>query len=100
MFTIKPLETSKDKIKQPSSSVAGIIPQLCSSMLFVGSSGSGKTTLLVRLMTSDWGFKGWFNEVYLISPTARWVTMFKNSYRCPMKILLAISRRRHSSSKT
>ena len=70
MFTIQALETSKDRIQQPAASEAGIIPKLCSSMLFVGSSGSGKTTLLVRLMTSDWGFRGWFNEVYLISPTA------------------------------
>lgn len=71
MYKIEPLKTSKDKIKQPASAQANVIPRLTSNVLFVGASGSGKSTLLVNLMTLPQFYKGWFDEVFLISPTGK-----------------------------
>ena len=71
MYAINPLETSKDKIKQPAAAEANIIPKLTSNVLFVGASGSGKSTLLVQLMTQPVFYAGWFDRVILISPTGR-----------------------------
>ena len=71
MYSINPLQTSKDKIKQPAAAEENIIPLLTSNVLFCGASGSGKSTLLVQLMTQPVFYAGWFDEVYLISPTGR-----------------------------
>lgn len=71
MFKINKLETRKDDIKQPDTSLADIIPRLTSNCLFVGASGSGKSTLLVNLIKEKLYWKGWFDRVLLVSPTAR-----------------------------
>jgi GTPase SAR1 family protein len=68
---IAPVKTNKDKIKQPVAAEEGVIPKLTSNVLMVGCSGSGKTTLLTNLMTRKEFFKGWFDAVYLISPSAK-----------------------------
>lgn len=68
---IQIIPTSKDKIKQPDLSKLDVIPRINSSVLFVGASGSGKTTVLANLMTRKDMFKGAFERVFLISPTAR-----------------------------
>lgn len=76
---IKPIQTSKDKIEQPALAKHEmmIIPPLGSSVIISGKSGSGKSTLLAELLTS-WRFygpskhkpEGWFDELFLFSPTA------------------------------
>ena len=71
MYSINPLKTLKDKIKQPATAAADIIPRLTSNCLFVGASGSGKSTLLVNLMTRKEFYFGCFDQVFLISPTGR-----------------------------
>jgi GTPase SAR1 family protein len=38
--------------------------------LFIGAKGSGKTTLMVNLLKSKDAFKGWFDNVFIVSPTA------------------------------
>lgn len=70
-FAIKPIPTSKDKIKQPEMSMADIIPKINTSSLFVGSSGSGKTTLVANILTRKDMLKNAFDRTFLISPTAK-----------------------------
>ena len=40
--------------------------------LYIGAKGSGKTTLqlMVNLLKSKDAFKGWFDNVFIVSPTA------------------------------
>ena len=71
MLKIKPIPTRKDKIKQPSLCKSDVIPRINSSVLLVGHSGSGKTTLLANLMMRVDMYKKAFDEVFLISPTAK-----------------------------
>jgi hypothetical protein len=72
-LSVKPIKTSKDKIKQPELSVKNIIPKLGSSIIFCGRSGSGKTTLLHNLLI-DKRFSGknkFFKHIFLFSPSAQ-----------------------------
>lgn len=76
---IHKIETSKDLIKQPklAEDEKKIIPSLGNSIVINGKSGSGKSTLLTNLITGPQFFgkseenpKGWFDEIFLFSPTA------------------------------
>lgn len=66
---IEPLETAKSKITQRVHMRNNIIPRHPSSCIFNGSSGSGKSTLLINLLTKKNMLGGYFNEIYLFSPT-------------------------------
>lgn len=71
--SIKSLPTKKDDIRQPelSKKEHGMaIPPLGSSVLISGKSGSGKSTLLANLMKDKRFYKGWFDKIFLFSPTA------------------------------
>jgi len=71
--SIRSLPTKKDKIKQPELSKKEnnmIIPPLGSSVLISGKSGSGKSTLLANLILDKRFYKGWFDKIFLFSPTA------------------------------
>jgi len=67
---IKALPTEKSKIKQKPLMEKNIIPRHPSRVIFNGKSGSGKTNLLINLMIKPDMYKSYFDEVYLISPTA------------------------------
>lgn len=69
---IKALPTSKDEIKQPALAADKnmYIAPLGSSVLICGKSGSGKSTLLANLITDDRFYNGWFDKIFLFSPTA------------------------------
>lgn len=70
---IKPLKTNKDKIKQPALAKLEnnmLIPPVGSSVIFSGKSGCGKSTLLARLLIEPQFYKGYFDEVFIFSPTA------------------------------
>jgi hypothetical protein len=78
-LSIKKIETSKDKIEQPALArhEHKIMPSLGHSVIINGMSGSGKSTLLANYITGPQFFgkcperpKGWFDEVFLFSPTA------------------------------
>lgn len=78
-LSIQPIETSKDKIEQPELAKHEnmYIPPLGSSVIMSGKSGCGKSTLLANLLLderfygpSDAKPKGWFDKVFLFSPTA------------------------------
>lgn len=76
---IKEVPTSKDKIKQPelADDPKMYIPKLGFSVIVSGKSGSGKSTLVTNLFTDPRFYgpspekpKGWFDKVFLFSPTA------------------------------
>ncbi len=70
---IKPLKTNKDKIKQPALAKLEnnmLIPPVGSSVIFSGKSGCGKSTLLARLLIEPQFYKGYFDEIFIFSPTA------------------------------
>jgi len=71
--SIEPIKTAKDKIKQPDLAKEEnnmVIPPLGSSVLICGKSGSGKSTLLARLLIEKQFYKGFFDKMFLFSPTA------------------------------
>jgi hypothetical protein len=76
---IRKIETSKDDIEQPELAKHEdmYIPPLGSSVIISGKSGSGKSTLLANLMLDGRFYgpskekpDGWFDKVFLFSPTA------------------------------
>ncbi len=69
---IRPVKTSKDKIRQPPLAKHKLmyIPPVGSSVLICGKSGCGKSTLLQNLLTETRFYKGYFDKTFLISPTA------------------------------
>ena len=71
-LAIKPINTSKDKIKQPKLAQHEnmYIAPIGSSVLISGKSGSGKSTLLVNLLKDKRFYKGFFKRIFWISPTA------------------------------
>lgn len=78
-LSIKPIETSKDKIEQPELAKHEnmYIPPLGSSVIMSGKSGCGKSTLLANLLLDGRFYgpsksrpDGWFDKVFLFSPTA------------------------------
>jgi hypothetical protein len=78
-LAIHNIPTSKDKIEQPELAAHEdmFIPQLGFSTVISGKSGSGKSTLLTNLFTdprfygkSEKKPKGWFDKIFLFSPTA------------------------------
>ena len=77
---IRKVETSKDKIEQPplAKDEKMYIPPLGSSIVISGKSGSGKSTLLANLITDGRFYgkspekpDGWFDKIFLFSPTAQ-----------------------------
>ena len=78
-LSIAPIETSKDLIQQPelAKDENMWIPPLGSSVIICGKSGSGKSTLLANLLLDERFYgkspakpKGWFDKIFLFSPTA------------------------------
>lgn len=78
-LSIEIIPTSKDKIEQPELAEHEdmFIPPLGSSVIISGKSGSGKSTLLANLIkdprfygASDERPNGWFDKIFLFSPTA------------------------------
>jgi len=76
---IKEIETSKDKIEQPelADDPKMFIPKIGFSVILSGKSGSGKSTLLTNLFTDERFYgksakkpNGWFDKIFLFSPTA------------------------------
>lgn len=76
---IRKVETSKDEIVHPllARDPRKIIPPLGSSVIICGKSGSGKSTLLQNYLTDprfygkcDEKEEGWFDKVFIFSPTA------------------------------
>lgn len=78
-LAIQPIETSKDLIEQPelAQDELKLIPSRGYSMIINGASGTGKSTLLANYATNPHFFgksekrpQGWFDKIFLFSPTA------------------------------
>jgi len=67
---IQKIETSKDDISQPPLAEQGVIPKLTTSTILSGRSGSGKSMCLCNLLCREGFLRGYFDEIYVISPTA------------------------------
>ena len=67
---VKPLPTDKSDVPQSPYMKSGIIAKFPSMCLNIGRSGSGKTTVINYMMTQPNYMKGFFDSVYLFSPTA------------------------------
>jgi len=77
LLKIVPYPTNKHKIEQRPLMKADIIPRHASSVIFNGRSGSGKSNLMINLLTrpefygpKKAGQKGYFDMIFLFSPTA------------------------------
>ena len=72
VYKIQPVATSKDDIKHPALSEAGVIPKLNTSTILVGKSGSGKSVLLHNLLTRPEFFNKYqhFDKIFVVSPSA------------------------------
>jgi len=77
-LSIKALKTVKSKIPQRLLMEKNIIPKHPSSVISNGCSGSGKSNLLASLLTRGEFFKGYFNQIYLFSPTGDTDDMFSH----------------------
>ena len=70
-WEIKCHETAKNKLPQTAGMDAGVLPKYPSMQLFVGKSGSGKSNLLIEMLTNPKLMADFFDDIYLISPTAK-----------------------------
>lgn len=71
-LAIRPIKTHKSDIKQPKLAEHEncYIPPIGSSVIISGKSGSGKSTLLANLLKDKRFYNGFFDKVFLFSPTA------------------------------
>lgn len=67
---INALPTEKSKIKQRKLMEQDVIPRHPSRTLFVGKSNSGKSNLMINMLVKPDMYHKYFDEIYLISPTA------------------------------
>lgn len=63
-------KTDKNNIKHPKLAEAGVIPKLGSSLLFIATTGGGKTVLMENLLGEKEFYKGFFDKIFVVSPTA------------------------------
>jgi hypothetical protein len=68
---VRKIKTAKSELPQTSYMKAEIINKFPSLTLIVGKSGSGKSNVLVHMLTKPEFLGGFFDEVYLFSPTAK-----------------------------
>ena len=68
-LTINEIKTEKSKIVQPQCSKYGMMEHPF-RMYICGSSGSGKTNMMLNLLSKDVFYKDYFDEIFVISPTA------------------------------
>jgi hypothetical protein len=67
---VKAFETSKSKVKTRKAMDNHLIPKHPFRLILSGSSGSGKSNLLLHLLTQKQLYKGYFDIIFIISPTA------------------------------
>ena len=67
---VKPFSTSKSKVKTRKAMDDFKIPKHPFRLILSGASGSGKSNLLLHLLTQKQLYKGYFDIIFIISPTA------------------------------
>jgi hypothetical protein len=70
LLKIKPIPTKKKDIPLRPLMEKKIIPKHPFRLILNGTSGSGKSTVLLNLMTKPQFYKDYFDDIYLIAPTA------------------------------
>jgi len=70
-YEIKPLDTKKDLIKQPECVKNKVLPKHPFSVIINGKSGSGKSILTQNIIFDERFYGKYFDEIYLVSPTAK-----------------------------
>lgn len=53
-----------------------VIPDMCSSVIFVGGTSSGKTTVLISMFLNEDMYRNYFDEIYLFSATGACDSLF------------------------
>ena len=71
MLKVKPFKTDKADLPQSKYMKNGIINKFPSMCLNVGRSGSGKSTVVLKMFNHPEFMKGFFDEIYMFSPTAK-----------------------------
>ena len=66
---VKPPKTKKTTLPQSAYMKSGIINKFPSMLLVVGRSGSGKSSVISYMANNENFIKGFYNDVYLMSPT-------------------------------
>lgn len=69
-YRIRKINMKEDKIPQPRGAQVGVLPRHPFRWLIVGSSGSGKSNFVANLLSREDMYKGYFDSVLIISPTA------------------------------
>ena len=69
-YTIKPLDTDKNKIPQRAISKVGVLAKYPFSWIISGKSGSGKTQLLLNSLSRENMLKDYYHIIIIFSPTA------------------------------
>ena len=69
-YSIKAVETDKNKIPLRACMKNGLLPRFPFSMMISGRSGSGKTNLLMNLLTRKEFLQNYFHFIIVYSPTA------------------------------
>jgi len=67
---IKAIPTDKSKIPQCPAAAHGLIPKHPFRMMVCGASGSGKSNFILNLLSRECFYKGYFDHVFVLSPTA------------------------------
>jgi hypothetical protein len=67
---IKEIKVNKKKIPQCELAEAGILPTHPFRCYIIGASQSGKTNLMLNLLTRDDFYSGYFDHIFVLSPTA------------------------------
>lgn len=70
-YAVEEIKYKKKKIKQPKAVQDGILFAHPFRLYIVGASGSGKTNLLLNMLTKKSMYKGYFDSILVLSPTAR-----------------------------
>lgn len=69
-YKIRKIHSKEDDIKQPQGVIDGILPRHPFRWFIVGASGSGKSNFVANLLSRKDMYKGYFDSVLIISPTA------------------------------
>lgn len=89
-LSIKPFATSKSKIKHTPYQSELIIPKHPFACIFNGRSGSGKSQLMVNLMARPQFYKGYFDIIFLVSPTAGAMDDLVQHLNLPVKRIINV----------
>lgn len=69
-YTITKVNLEEDNIPQCKAAQEGVLPEHPFRMYVVGASGSGKSNFILNLLTRSNMYKGYFDTILVVSPTA------------------------------